>query len=459
MLHPNGPRRGFRLRRLAVSPPSLVRRLARLHQLLAALLILLFAACAIAISAATLKRQESNFLDNTALQMANSIALELPEEGSFPRAAQSAFEESAPVGVRVEIFDPSGRRILASPGAPGAIRGGWRVVRVPIQGGGWLVASAPTEPRRRAVWILTLALALASVPLLLLVTAVSRSVARRALRPLSRIASQAERTSVETPLERFAVADDPVEIAVLASAFDRLLARVHESLRAERHFTRDAAHELRTPLTVVSGEIEYAMQDGSLSAPAREGLRHAREQSRAMSDLLEALLLLRRAEPGSNGNEDLRQPVNLSDLVRDLEHELRAADAARGPDLDVVTEDEVLVPGHAALLASAIRNLLSNALKFTTGGQRVRVLVLRADGRGIVVVEDAGPGIPPEDMERVFDLFFRSAEARAGREGFGLGLPILRRVARAHGGDVTLTRSNLGGARFELSLPAWSARA
>jgi signal transduction histidine kinase len=167
------------------------------------------------------------------------------------------------------------------------------------------------------------------------------------------------------------------------------------------------------------------------------------------------LLLLRGSDPESQARGELSQPVNLSDLVRDLDCEFREAERKRVRDFEVAAEDEVLVRGHATLLVSAIRNLLSNAFKFTSAGERIRVRVFNGAGRGTVVVEDAGPGIASADRERVFDPFFRSAEARAGHEGFGLGLPILRRVARAHGGDVLVSSSTLGGARFELFIPTW----
>jgi signal transduction histidine kinase len=141
-----------------------------------------------------------------------------------------------------------------------------------------------------------------------------------------------------------------------------------------------------------------------------------------------------------------------------VEREFREPAPERTRDIEVAAEDEVLVAGHSTLLTSAIRNLLSNALKFTSGGQSVCVRVFNADGRGTVVVEDAGPGIPAAERERVFDVFYRSAEARGAHDGFGLGLPILRRVARAHGGDVLISPSPLGGARFELFIPSWSSR-
>jgi signal transduction histidine kinase len=441
-----------------VSAPSLVRRLASLQQALAAILILLFAGFSIWISANTLERQESTFLHGAASQMAGTIAHEWREEGDLGRAAKSALSESVPVGARIRVLDARGHEVYSTPAGDRGSRGTWREDRVGLAGGGWVVASVPVEPRRRAVMALVLALILTAVPLFVAVTATSRTTARRALKPLSRIASQAERTSGDATLDPFGSASDPVEVAALAEAFDRLLGRIQEILAAERHFTRDAAHELRTPLTVLCGEMEYALQDPALSPHLREGLDRALLQGRAMSDLVEALLLLRDSDRDPRAQEELSQPVNLSDLVRDLEREFRAPALAGARDFDVAAEDEVLVAGHSTLLTSAIRNLLSNAFKFTTAGQPVCVRVFNGAGRGTVTVEDAGPGVAAGDRERVFDAFYRSAEARAGHDGFGLGLPILRRVARAHGGDVLVSSSPLGGARFELFIPSWISR-
>jgi len=437
---------------------SLVRRLASLQLGMAAGLILAFSGLAIGISAQTLKRQESTFLLNAATQMAGSVASEIREEGDLARAARSALSEDAPVNVRIRVLDTFGREIGASPGADRRPRGAWREVRVPIRGGGWVVASTPIDARQRAIMALISALLLTAIPLFVVVAALSRTVARRALKPLSRIASQAERAAGDAPPERFGSASDPTEVAVLAGAFESLLGRIREVLAAEQHFTRDAAHELRTPLTVLCGELEYALQDSSLSPRARDALNRALLQGRAMADLVEALLVLRDSDRNPRIRWELTQPVNLSDLVRDVEREFREPALERTRDIEVAAEDEVLVAGHSTLLASAIRNLLSNALKFTSGGQSVCVRVFNAEGRGTVVVEDAGPGIPAAERERVFDVFYRSAEARAAQDGFGLGLPILRRVARAHGGDVLVSPSPLGGARFELFIPSWISR-
>ena len=443
-----------------MSRRSLVFRLALLQQLLAGALIVVFSGSAIWLSARTLERQETAFLSNTAAHMAASLEREWSEERDLSRAAQSALEEGATPGVQIDVLDARGQRVASTAsGAPRSGRPETRETRIRVARGAWIVASISTRPRHAAITALSLALLLAALPLFIAVVAVSRAVAGRALRPLSRMAAQAEQALARGVVRPLGRPTDPTEVAALAASFNRLLARLDEMLRSEQHFTQDAAHELRTPLTVLSGELEYALTDTALAPRRREGLERASDQARAMSELVEALLFLRRTDPlDTEGRTDL-VPVNLSDLIRELARELLDRSPGRAHDLSIAAEDEVLVAGHATLLASALRNLLSNALKFTDPGEVVRVDVGASGGTCRVVVEDSGRGIAVEDRERIFDPFFRGAEARASHEGFGLGLPILRRVARAHGGEVEVSASPLGGARFELRLPGWAPRA
>ena len=111
--------------------------------------------------------------------------------------------------------------------------------------------------------------------------------------------------------------------------------------------------------------------------------------------------------------------------------------------------------GNPALLSSAVRNLVDNAVKFTRASQVVRLAVNADPSGAYVIVEDAGQGILESERDLVFDPFYRGGEARAEEGGVGLGLPIMRRVVEAHGGSVTVGCSALGGARFELKLPLW----
>jgi signal transduction histidine kinase len=230
---------------------------------------------------------------------------------------------------------------------------------------------------------------------------------------------------------------------------------------------------------VLSGELETVLARENLPAEARPGLLRAAQQVQTMRDLVEALLLLRRGNPDRAEEPGSRELVNLADLAREITREAGLREPARAADLALEAPDEVLVTGQAALLASAVRNIVDNALKFTLPGQPVRVTVAgpgacpsegsrvnpdagsgvgsgsaAGPGNASVRVDDAGPGVPPAERERVFDPFYRGAEARAERRGLGLGLPIIRQVARAHSGEVTITESPLGGARVTLDLPS-----
>jgi signal transduction histidine kinase len=294
------------------------------------------------------------------------------------------------------------------------------------------------------------------LPLFLATLLTSRALARRALAPMSRMTEQADEVSRLGALRLLGGSDDPAEVAALAAAFNRVLARLEAMLRAERHFAEDAAHELRTPLTVISGELEHAVADPTLGDSHRRALAFARAETERMAELVDALLLLRRAEGAVLQHEPESLPVNLADLARDVTDTWCRKRPERRQDVAVVSPDEALVKGQSTLLTAAVRNLVHNALKFTAPGQPVRITVTPGQTLSVVAVEDGGSGIRPEDSERVFDPFFRGREARAEHDGFGLGLPLLRRVARAHGGDILLTRSDLGGARFDLRLPTWS---
>jgi signal transduction histidine kinase len=177
-----------------------------------------------------------------------------------------------------------------------------------------------------------------------------------------------------------------------------------------------------------------------------------------MNDLVEALLFLRRADSLGAAAGDEFVPVSLSELVHETTNDLIVRFPERAADVHVHANGEALVNGHPVLLAAGYRNLLANALQATSRGQAIEIRVEHDTDRWTVVVEDSGGGIDASERERVFDPFFRGAEARSDRNGSGLGLHILRRVARAHLGEVAVKESRLGGARFELRLPMWSPR-
>lgn len=440
-------------------PRTLESRLTLQQQGLAVLVIAAFAVSALWITQATLYREETQTLQAAATRIAVSLDLEFAEEHDLAKAIDAVLSEEAIAGLRITIADSNGRPLATNPAKRGpttpAARETLHRARVEAKCGAWVEVAMSDRLRKASLSALARALLIAALPLLLLTFALTRWTVRRALKPLQDMTRRAGAISLEDGEQSLGGTGGLAELERLRVAFDRLLDRLNDQLRAERQFASDASHELRTPLTVLSGEIELAGAQAGLSPATRGGLERAAVQVRTMRELVEALMLLRRASEGQAAVHQAFEPVDLSDVVESAKHEVRVRYPGRQDDVVARADMDVVVSGHAVLIVAGVRNLLDNAIKFTEAGTRVSVTVEQDDQWARICVEDGGLGIAESDYERIFDPFFRGNEARASSTGFGLGLPILRRVARVHGGNVTVERSPLGGARITLRLPRW----
>ncbi|HWX45791.1 MAG TPA: HAMP domain-containing sensor histidine kinase [Solirubrobacteraceae bacterium] len=250
------------------------------------------------------------------------------------------------------------------------------------------------------------------------------------------------------------------EVRVLADAFNRMLDRLTDAFAGQRAFVADASHELRTPLTVIRGQLEVlAAQEEPAPAEVRRVERLVQAEITRITRLVDDLLLLAKAE---QTNFLRLEPLDLPAFLEDLWEGVvplapRRFELAPPPSGTLVADPD--------RLAQALRNLLANAIAHTGGGGRGSGLVhLEVErpgelGPGWVrfVVRDDGPGISPEQRERVFDRFHRTDAARdRASGGTGLGLAIVRAIAEAHGGRVAATAAEGGGARMELDLPRFT---
>lgn len=227
-----------------------------------------------------------------------------------------------------------------------------------------------------------------------------------------------------------------------------------ESVR--RDFAANVSHELRTPLASMKAIVE-TLQDGALDDPlvAREFLNRLHGEVEALVDLVQELLELSRIESGQEQME--RKPLNLETILRASAKRLSPLARRSGVDLRVVVPAE-LPPalGDEARIGKVIAGLLHNALKFTPAGGWVELRAEPRDGELVVCVQDSGVGIPPEDLERVFERFFKSDPSRASL-GTGLGLAIARHVVEAHGGRIWAESDGVHGSTFSFTLPAAAA--
>ena len=270
----------------------------------------------------------------------------------------------------------------------------------------------------------------------------------RELRPLVGLAHAVGGRTPEA-LDPIPATDVPAEVRPLVDALNDLLARLRAALAAQRDFVADAAHELRTPLAALqlqAGLIERSTDTDERLAAINElkaGVARAAHTVRQ-------LLTLARNEPGAH--ERASVPVALGELLRQgvASHAILAD--SRQIDLGATDLDPAAaVSGDAEALASLVDNLLANAIAHAPSGGRVDVACGVGDGRPWLTVSDNGPGIPPDERERVFDRFYRRSGAATG--GTGLGLAIVATIARRHGAEVALTDTAGGGLTVRVIFP------
>lgn len=254
-----------------------------------------------------------------------------------------------------------------------------------------------------------------------------------------------------------------VLVAVAFGAFyaSRALVPIRESLagqrmslKRQREFAADASHELRTPLTVIRSSVEYLRRHGEQPvANVADALEDIDAEVEHLTTLVDDLLLLARSDSGAITLD--RVPLHLDDVATEAASALAQPAAAAGVRLEVDPEPTATV-GDPARLRQLVTILVDNAIRHSPRGTAVRVVVrpVTPGGGATLAVEDAGPGVAPENALRVFDRFWRAPGAPAG--GTGLGLAIAKWIAEHHDGTISVDRSAAGGARFQVRLPPTS---
>jgi len=284
---------------------------------------------------------------------------------------------------------------------------------------------------------------------------------RRELRPLEDMARTAADITGGDLAQRVEPAESDTEVGRLGLALNAMLKRIEEAFAQQeasekrmRRFLADASHELRTPLTSIRGYAEL-FHRGAASHPddLAIAMRRIEDEARRMGVLVEDLLLLARLD---DHRPLLREPLDLGMIVADAVHDARVTD----PDRTVALEAPATLSfvGDDNRLRQVVANLVGNAVRHTPPESPIEVSLHVEGDSAVFAVADHGPGISPEDRERVFQPFFRLDEGRSRRTGgAGLGLAIVRAVVEAHGGSVTADETPGGGATFAVRLPLATA--
>ena len=239
------------------------------------------------------------------------------------------------------------------------------------------------------------------------------------------------------------------EVAALGQAFEQMRVTLEGKMHVER-YTQALAHEFKAPLSAIRGAAELLGEDMPREERARF-IANLRAESDRMQRLVDRLLELSALE-ARHGRVDFAL-VELRAVVQDVIEGALALAAQRKVSLAMADGPGVAVRGEKFLLSQALGNLVHNALEHTPPGGTGRVTLAFNDAQAVVAVEDTGPGVPAYALERVFERFYSLPRADTGRKSSGLGLSIVREIARLHGGQATLENRSEGGARATLVLP------
>jgi signal transduction histidine kinase len=331
-----------------------------------------------------------------------------------------------------------------------------------------VIAGMPTIEAEVPPQLLLGTLLLVSPLVLLISIGVAYVLAGNTFKPIDTLISEVEAITDGRSLHRRVPADEAdEELSRLAETLNRMIGRLQTSFGALRRFTADASHELKTPLTVVRADVERAMHPAAGNDERMQALEEAMQEIARMSDLVDSLLTLARAD---EGRFDLhREPLRLEPLVRDVFETAVILGEDAGVSVSLPLVEDAVVLGDGTRLRQLFLNLITNAIKYTPRGGHVEMtLSLRNNNEIGFAVRDTGVGIAAADLPHVFDRFWRADRARSRRTtgdgrsatergGFGLGLAIAQWIAQAHGGTLS-AQSRLGrGSIFTVLLPVATA--
>lgn len=269
----------------------------------------------------------------------------------------------------------------------------------------------------------------------------------RWVRPLESLRDQAlERTTARVSTEPLSV-DRKDEYGELADAFNTLLSAIEDRNRANETFAADLAHELKNPIAAVRTAAE-ALEPGRPLTEARAARLHRilSDSSQRMAHVIDRFLELARAEAGLADHE--REPVDLVPLSDALLDAFRSDEQWADRSFERAGTTQLVVPGLQERLETVLRNLIGNAASFAGPGGTIRLTIDTEGSQACIQVHDTGPGIPADDLPRVFDRYFSKRQG-----GTGLGLALSKAIAEAHGGSLTASSEPGQGATFTLMLP------
>jgi heavy metal sensor kinase len=278
------------------------------------------------------------------------------------------------------------------------------------------------------------------------------------LRPVLAVARTAQGITGSNLSLRIPVRGAGDELDFLVLTFNRMIERLENSFQQIRQFSTDVSHELRTPITAIRGQLEVAMFTAHTPEQYQEAILNSLQDVERLSQIVRALLLLSQAESGQVVLQ--KQRLDLVTVVQDIVDQFQIPAEGQQVHLESTLPETCPIDADRVQIERMLSNLLSNALKFTPAGGRVRV-IMRHESDVELVVEDTGCGIPDASLPHIFDRFYRvrgKEDEATPEKGLGLGLSFVAWIVKAHGGEIHVESKPGKGSRFIVHLPGAEQR-
>ncbi len=290
----------------------------------------------------------------------------------------------------------------------------------------------------------------------ILLAAVGGSIlANRALYPVFTMTGAAENIGESNLSHRIDIHGED-ELGRLASTLNRMIDRLETAFNRQRQFAADASHELRTPLSVIQAESSLALGKERTADEYRKSLEVVSQEVDYMTTMLGNLLSMARSEAGKDPYNF--EQVNLKDLMKDLSPNVQLLAGEKGLKFKFGTLEDAVVEGDRVRLKQLFLNILDNAVRYTATGGSVSASLTTRDNQAVISISDTGIGIPSEQLELIFERFYRVDKARSRAQGgAGLGLAIAKYIVDNHGGRIEVESKVGHGSTFTIFLPLASA--
>lgn len=317
---------------------------------------------------------------------------------------------------------------------------------------------------------ITLRFALILLPLMVLATAViGYRFTRRTLLPVRQITKTVQNIRTDADLSRRTGLTDHMrtyetegkkerdEIYALAETFDDMLSELEEVFRREKQFTSDVSHELRTPVGVILAQCEAILSNADFTEEQKEPVRLIKRKAKGMADMISQLLFLSRADQGRQPLQ--REWINVSELteIAAEEQQMLSDNVGRGIQIETRIEPDICASVDETLYIRMLTNLLSNAVRYSQDNGAVEVSLERREENIIGTVKDHGCGISKTALPHIWERFYRADDSRTEEGHSGLGLSMVKWIAEAHGGSVSVESREGEGSRFMFQIPVGAA--